>query len=101
MASEDIKSGKCIGVYRGHEGTVYSLDVHWKNGIGPTRSTSASKSRKKVEPEDSDSDIAMLVTGKGMHVFKGHKNIVNCIDVIDTDIFSGSWDMTIIQWSRA
>ena len=36
-----------------------------------------------------------------MHVFKGHKNIVNCIDVIDTDLFSGSWDMTIIQWSRA
>jgi hypothetical protein len=36
-----------------------------------------------------------------MHVFKGHKNIVNCIDVIDTDLFSGSWDMTIIQWNRA
>jgi hypothetical protein len=36
-----------------------------------------------------------------MHVFKGHKNIVNCIDVIDTDLFSGSWDTTIIQWSRA
>lgn len=36
-----------------------------------------------------------------MHVFKGHKNIVNCIDVTDADIYSGSWDMTIIQWSRA
>jgi WD40 repeat protein len=36
-----------------------------------------------------------------MHVFKGHKNIVNCIEVIDTDIFSGSWDTTVIQWSRA
>jgi hypothetical protein len=36
-----------------------------------------------------------------MHVFKGHKNIVNCIDVIDTDIYSGSWDTTIIQWNRS
>lgn len=36
-----------------------------------------------------------------MHTFKGHKNIVNCIDVIGSDVFSGSWDSTVIQWSRA
>ena len=36
-----------------------------------------------------------------MHVFKGHKNIVNCLDVTDSDIFSGSWDNTIIRWSRS
>jgi len=36
-----------------------------------------------------------------MHVFKGHKNIVNCLDITDSDIYSGSWDMTVIRWSRA
>ena len=36
-----------------------------------------------------------------MHVFKGHKNIVNCVDVTESDIYSGSWDMTIIRWSRS
>ncbi|EGF76549.1 hypothetical protein BATDEDRAFT_30887 [Batrachochytrium dendrobatidis JAM81] len=63
-ASEDIRSGKCIGVYRGHEGTVYSLDVQWKGGVAPSRAVSASaKSRRKVGTEDSGLDVAVLVTG--------------------------------------
>ncbi|KAI8929759.1 WD40-repeat-containing domain protein [Entophlyctis helioformis] len=64
MASEDIKNGKCVGVYRGHEGTVYSLDVHWKNSTGPNRpGSAAAKTRKKVDPEDPGSDTVCLVTG--------------------------------------
>jgi hypothetical protein len=48
-------------VYRGHEGTVYSLDVSWKNGVGPRRPTSAN--RHKLAPYDENSEAVVLVTG--------------------------------------
>ncbi|KAH9263510.1 hypothetical protein BASA83_013087 [Batrachochytrium salamandrivorans] len=64
MASEDIKSGKCIGVYRGHEGTVYSLDVQWKRGSAASRALQSSTvPNRKVSPESPGSDVAVLVTG--------------------------------------
>ena len=32
MSETTTLTGKCLGIYRAHEGTVYSLDVNWKFG---------------------------------------------------------------------
>jgi hypothetical protein len=56
MADSTLLSGKCLGVYRGHDGTVYSLDAFWKNKE-PTLDTIK---KKQVSPKVHS---IMLVTG--------------------------------------
>ena len=46
MSEPTTQSGKCLGVYRGHEGTVYSIDVCWKFGEPDDQETN----KKQVSP---------------------------------------------------
>ncbi|KAI8911832.1 WD40-repeat-containing domain protein, partial [Gorgonomyces haynaldii] len=54
-------TGVCLGVYRGHEGTVYSLDVGWKSGF--KKAPREPHKKGKVNPEERESDAITLVTG--------------------------------------
>ncbi|KAJ3271099.1 hypothetical protein HDV01_007036 [Terramyces sp. JEL0728] len=77
--AEEVKVRKSLGVYRsailnarGHEGTVYSLDVYWKRSA--SMSTSSKSNLGKVTPVDA-SDMTNLVY-----------------------LVSGSHDQSIILW---
>ena len=68
-------SGKCLGVYRGHDGTVYSLDIYWKFGEPDDHEVS----KKQVSPTQK-SNIS-LFTGN-----------------IEYSYSKGSHDQNIIVW---
>lgn len=59
--------GKCLGVYRGHEGTVYSLDVSWKFGEPDDQEVSI----KQVSPTQK-LNISLFTGTKCVFLFKDH-----------------------------
>jgi WD40 repeat protein len=59
--AEEIKTRKSLGVYRGHEGTVYAIDAFYKYQ-GPHNKPNPSRGAK-VAPLDIDTDAVILVTG--------------------------------------
>jgi hypothetical protein len=63
MSELHFQPGKCLGVYRGHEGTVYSLDVSWKFG----------------EPEDEEVSKKQVSPGQKSNIslFTGISDFIN------------------------
>ncbi|KAI9199473.1 WD40-repeat-containing domain protein [Polychytrium aggregatum] len=61
---EKVDSGRCLGVFRSHEGTVYSLDVFWKGGRPPMKRERIRRSKTmRVEPGTDEDGLIALVTG--------------------------------------
>ncbi|KAJ3350973.1 Mitochondrial fission protein [Entophlyctis luteolus] len=99
----DLVQQKPTSVLTGHTGYVSCFKIRGRRAFSGSwdttiRSWNLEVTQVVVTGQFSNEHVK---TGKAMHVFKGHSNIVNCLDVTNTDIFSGSWDHKIIQWSRA
>lgn len=84
-------------LYRGHEGTVYSLDVNWKNGQGPRSPYSASR---KTTPYDADSETVVLVTGQSFNNLGSHDQTIAVWDVQTTEKGKGDISVKVDQTKR-
>lgn len=62
--AEDLKSiiRKSAGVYRGHEGTVYSIDAFYKYHQTPNHASAPTNS-SKISPSERDGSAVIVATG--------------------------------------
>ncbi|KAI8812065.1 WD40-repeat-containing domain protein [Cladochytrium replicatum] len=65
MSKLDFIKGQCVGVYKSHDGTVYSIDAHWKTGRPPPQPIKRKqKNARRIEPEKvGDDGVVTVVSG--------------------------------------
>lgn len=74
MISRNLRSGKCLRTFEGHQGWVASVVF-------------ASQNRFITGSGDKTVKLWDLDSGNCLQTYKGHSDIVRCITIIDDDRF--------------